>query len=424
MSLRLINGSKTDGAHSDVEVQDLSDIGTDYSYYEEFFKATFRTFKKDIFSGELFIKENGHWQSIRSQLRVLRSHAQDTEGLIKPSRIEDHLARFSKTFSPELLIELPEHDVTKDYLKEVCRCLHPKNISQQELYELILEWGGNMWRRFENPAHQNRVLIFQSAQGIGKDFLIRSIFGGLDQFFVNFTVSHSERENHAILNQALVINISEFDRTAKINSGLLKDMITRDSTFVRLPFDRCAIKRAVRCSFVGSCNTKNILIDTTGNRRYIVVEIDKIDHEYPNDKSLEILAQFKAAAEAEYQASEATHEKMRRYIESITPREPQAEIINLFDSAVATLELQKPDSQGIFVKQEVDHVLADIEIECEVSEKKILGLLNKSGRSHRIQSGMLYGRPGIASRYRETQKTRELVTPHDVANVPKCGDVS
>lgn len=410
MSLRLVKGSKSDASGEVPEAEDATQASTDYSAYKEFFDATIPTARKDIFSGDLFVKEDGIWQSIRSQLRVLRSLAQDTDGLIKPSRIEDHLARYSKQFKSDLLIDLPEHDGAHDYLKEVCRCVQPVNVTQDELYELLLEWGANMWLRFENPTHQNKVLILQSAQGAGKDYLLRSIFGGLEQFFINFTVSSSERESLSVLNQGLVINISEFDRTSKMNIGLLKDMITRDSTFVRLPFDKCAVRRAVRCSFVGSCNGRNILTDTTGNRRYVVIEIDKIDHAYPVDKSLEILAQFKAAASIRHTVSESTKEKMRSYIESITPKAPQDALLSLFDVGIESLEHKNPDSQGIFLKQEIEHILAEIELECRVSEKRILGLLNDRGRSHRTSNGMIYGKPGIAVRFREAQKLKEVLS--------------
>lgn len=401
MNLRLIKGAETGSQH---DPSNFSSVPTEYETYEAFFYATFASFKKDVFSGELLVKEDGSWQSIKNQIRLLRSYAQETDGLIKPQRIEDHLARFSKKFRPELLIDIPEHDGTQDVLRDVCNCVHPVNITQDELYELLLEWGANMWLRFESPTHQNKVLILQSAQGVGKDYLLRAMFGALEQFFINFTVTHNERENLAVLNQGLVINISEFDRTSRMNTGLLKDMITRDSTFVRLPFEKCAVKRAVRCSFVGSCNTRNILTDTTGNRRYVVIEIDKIDRNYPNNSSLEILAQFKAAAKTGYKASFATLEKMNHYIQTITPKAPTDEVLDIYDSFLDALATQNPQSKGIFDKQDIQNVLSEIELECKLSEKKILRLLNENGRSHRTSNGMIYGKIGIALRYRETQR--------------------
>lgn len=399
MTLRLVK----DGDSS-------SDQGTisDYEHYERFFNATLGSIKKDIFSGELLVKGDTGWESVKSYLRILRSYAQDTDGLIKPQRIEDHLARYAKKFNSQLLIDIPVFSSERDYLREICNCIHPTNVTQDELYELLLEWGANMWRRFENPTHQNKVLILQSAQGVGKDFLLRALFGGLEQFFINFTVSHNERENLSVLNQALIINISEFDRTSRLNTGLLKDMITRDSTFVRLPFDKCALKRAVRCSFVGSCNTRNILTDTTGNRRYVIIEIDKIDRSYPVDQSLNVLAKFKAAASAGYEASKSTIEKMNGYIHSITPKDTKERLLSDFDAAIELLETASEHSAGIFQRSDIESIVSELKADFKISEKRILGTLGDSGRSHRTSNGMIYGRPDLALRYREFQRMKGM----------------
>ena len=98
MSLRLVKDG--DGANEEPN-------RSDYEHYERFFNATLGSIKKDIFSGELLVKVNAGWESVKSQLRILRSYAQDTDGLIKPQRIEDHLARYARKFAPQLLIDIP-----------------------------------------------------------------------------------------------------------------------------------------------------------------------------------------------------------------------------------------------------------------------------------------------------------------------------
>ena len=383
--------------------EDHTSQSSDYTSYKKFFLEVFPNLRRDIFSGELMTKNDGLWESARSHLSILRSYADDTNGVIKPSRIADHLARFQAELSGEILVDIPAHESSLDYLRAICDRIHPTNVSREELYELILGWGANMWRRFYDPTVQNQILILQSGQGVGKDYLLRSMLGGLEQFFINFTVNSTERDNLAQLNQGLVINISEFDRTARLNTGLLKDMITRDSTFIRLPYDKSAIKRLVRCSFVGSCNTKNFLTDTTGNRRFIVLEIEKIDFDYPTDKGPEILSQFQAAAKAGYETSLSTKLKMTRYIESITPREPSDLILSLFDDRIQSLE-SEVSTHGIFQRFEIDPLLHDISLETGISKKKILSLLQATRRSHRTAAGMIYGKPDVAARFKNKRR--------------------
>lgn len=381
---------------------------SDYNSYKKFFLEIFPSIRRDVFSGELMVKEGELWEPVRSHISILRSYADDTNSAIKPSRIADHLARFQREVPTELLVDLPDFDPSTDPLREICNCIHPFNVTREELYELILGWGANMWRRFENPTQQNQVFILQSSQGIGKDYLLRSIFGGLQQFFINFTVNTTERDNLAQLTQGLVLNISEFDRTAKLNTGLLKDMITRDSTFVRLPYDRSAVKRAVRCSFVGSCNTKNVLLDTTGNRRFIVIEVEKIDFNYPSNKSLEILAQFRAEARKGFDVSTTTQAKMTAYISSITPVEPKDHALARYDQRIAELESEHPSAYGLFSREQIKEVVEDVSSESCLSEKRLLALLQSTGRSHRTSAGMIYGRPSLKDRYRDFGKLKQF----------------
>ena len=109
----------------------------------------------------------------------------------------------------------------------------------------------------------------------------------------------------ATLNQGLVMNVDEFDRLLKMkNDALLKTMLTKQYTFVRLPGDKTAIRRPVRCSFVGSTNSEHIFTDSTGLRRFRVFHIESVDFSYPDDCSLKILSQLKHYSKSGYRASE------------------------------------------------------------------------------------------------------------------------
>jgi predicted P-loop ATPase len=133
------------------------------------------------------------------------------------------------------------------------------------------------------------------------------------------------------------MKISEFDKTAKTEVSTLKDIITAPSTNLRAPYDKDSKLRLSRCSFISSANAENLLRDSTGNRRFLIFEIDSIEYAYSGwskDKIKEwqgqCLAEMKHLAELDYKASAASWLQMREYIEKQTPGDLADEIAGQF----------------------------------------------------------------------------------------------
>ena len=364
----------------------------DFKSYCRFFDEHLNNPKRDIFSGQLMAKVDGQYQPAKSLLPVLRAYALE-EDHIKKSHVADYLARYELTKEPELLVDLPEYDPTTDYLWEIVKHIQFANLSQRHAYELLLEFGSRMFQRFEDPAIQNPMIILLGPQSAGKSYLLNAIFGGLEQFFIEFTVYRDERDMLATLNQGFVMNVDEVDRLLKIkNDALLKTMLTKQHTFVRLPGDRVATRRPVRCSFVGSTNTDHIFTDSTGLRRFRVFHIKSVDFNYPDNCSLEILSQFKHHAKASYRASEAAIESITSYMEARTPVDVNRAMLSHWDAALATLEQSQPDCTGLFKLADVKYIMEEIQAEFDIKRQRLQQLLNGSGRTKRISAGNRYRR--------------------------------
>lgn len=302
----------------------------------EFFNEHLKPCKRDILSDELMTKQNEQWIPAINEVSVLESYAIESDGYYPRSHIVPHLARFAKQIKPELLVTIPEWD-KKDRILTICECLE-SNFSTKEIYDLLCDWLSKLFQRLENPQTQNRLLLFIGKQGLGKDYLIDTITGYLGQFAINLTVPKfaEDTELKRLLHCCLVAKISEFDRA---DPAILKDLITTDNTHVRLPYDKSAKRRFTHCSYIASCNKRHPLVDHTGNRRFIIVELKSIKHSYPssiNDKA-QILAQAKYLAQNHFKASKETEKKLLECLEEHTPEDPEEIILEDFDRALSNL---------------------------------------------------------------------------------------
>jgi len=63
----------------------------------------------------------------------------------------------------------------------------------------------------------------------------------------------------------------------------LKAFLTKSTDELRLPYDRSFSRYQRRTAFYGSVNEREFLVDSTGNRRFWVVRVNKIDYRHNLD---------------------------------------------------------------------------------------------------------------------------------------------
>lgn len=74
-----------------------------------------------------------------------------------------------------------------------------------------------------------------------------------------------------------IVELGEIESTFKSDIQKLKAFLTGSVDEIRRPYARAAVKSVRRTSFCGSCNSSDFLVDTSGNRRFWTVEVQKID---------------------------------------------------------------------------------------------------------------------------------------------------
>lgn len=362
--------------------------------------------KRDIFSRKMLWQDSdGIWKAALNEVdRVeVRSHEHEQEGkcAYRPRLVKKYLHTLQNASTPVLIPEIPEWD-KRDRIGEMAVCvkLVPQAGIEPWAFEYLLkDWFARAFRRLREPhEEQNRILVLQGGEGVGKDTWIDTLVGGLGQWAIDLSVIAHDKDTFLQLNRAMVLKISEFDKTNKVDTSLIKDIITRATTNVRAAYAHDSEYRLCRCSFIASCNPKEILRESGRNRRFLIFEVDKIDWSYGRtdaDKS-QILAQASELAKSQYPVLETAEAAMRAYLDEVKPEDVAEEIEEMWTGEASAwlsenitlgLDIQ---SRGWFTIQEARPILEKIRKMTGYSHKFISGKLKLRGwhRRDKISRGI------------------------------------
>jgi hypothetical protein len=140
--------------------------------------------------------------------------------------------------------------------------------------------GGIVKRARRPGCKHDEVVIFIGGQGIFKSTMLRVL--SLDDRWFTDSVDFSGSPQNVIPQTfgRLVIELSELDALEKRDLNHVKRFLSTQTDSVTLKYDRLTSDMPRRSVFVGTTNESNPLRDTTGNRRFLPVRVERIDIEW------------------------------------------------------------------------------------------------------------------------------------------------
>jgi hypothetical protein len=304
---------------------------SEFEKYEAFFIDYCRQAKRDHFDGLLKVKDfTGFWQPLQNRIDEIKSFATD-QGL-SAGKIGSHFARYQSQQRRELLCREVPWD-GHDHVGEILSFAECSNLEHKFMVELFKEWLALSYERVFKGT-QNRMIILQGRQGVGKDHFISEICSGFEPYFSHFTETSQEKDMFMQLSRNIIINISEFDKLNRKDPGFIKDLITRDHAEFRPSHQPHFQKYKMTSSFIGSVNVVDFLTDHTGNRRFVVFEGFDISWTYPKGRGVQVLAQAKMLAQEGFRASGEANRAMAEYLERVTPDDPDDIIIGIWNEGI------------------------------------------------------------------------------------------
>lgn len=357
---------------------------TDYAAFSEFFSNWFTDARVDLLSKKLMQLNRGEWEPIN--IPVLRSNMH-TVGFDR-AFVEDHLANWTQEQTPELLVDFPEYD-GEDHIRQIAETSTYKNFSVDDVEAILKEWMAGVWRRVQDQNKQNRFLLLRGPQGVGKDWLIRLLCDPWGVYFTNFTMQSQERDVFDQVSSSILVNFSEFDQTEKMNTAFLKDMVTKYKATFRRSHAKDAISRRFHCSFIGTTNQQYIMRDETGNRRFAIIDIDKMDWQKMGAVNYtQAWSQARHLAVQGFKVSKAIQHKIDDFMEKETPENDlELNVIELWNERVGSLMRQKGVEKlnYVQVQQVFDGIRRDLNLRSQRVVQSIIRRNNGQFKNDNIR---------------------------------------
>ena len=136
---------------------------------------------------------------------------------------------------------------------------------------------GAVWRVLNPGCQFDSVLTLRGPQGIRKTSALRALVPDPEWFSSS---SHDQLKDQTIaLHRVLITELGELEHhTGKRSAGALKNLITNPRDLQRVPYGRAYEFMPRRSVLAASVNGDDFLRDTTGNRRFMVVDLPQKQH--------------------------------------------------------------------------------------------------------------------------------------------------
>lgn len=144
---------------------------------------------------------------------------------------------------------------------------------------------------------QNPMLVLDGAQGIGKSQFTRWLCP-IPQMYLDAAIHPDSKDSLMSLMTRWIWEVSELGNTTRrADRDALKNFLTMENVTVRVPYGKHLICKPALASFIGTINSDGggLLDDNTGNRRFLIVELQAIDWSYTSLDIDQIWAEAKSA---------------------------------------------------------------------------------------------------------------------------------
>ncbi|WP_159950911.1 VapE domain-containing protein [Polaribacter septentrionalilitoris] len=234
--------------------------------YNEILSRTYYKEKNDV--GNFNLLKTYKFNSIVRQLNnnEIKASVQGLKCLLESDYV--------KIYNPfkDYFENLPEWDKTIDYIEQLASTV---KTTDDELFK----WAFKKWLvafvacAINESEVNHSVLILTGKQGSGKTtWLMNLIPNELREYGYSGNIKPGNKDSNILLSEKILINIDELASYSKAQVEAYKELITKDKITERRAYGYFSENYIRRASFVGSSNHNQILMDVTGNRRFLVFE--------------------------------------------------------------------------------------------------------------------------------------------------------
>jgi predicted P-loop ATPase len=137
-----------------------------------------------------------------------------------------------------------------------------------------------VYRAFHPGYQYDQILILRGKQGVGKTRAIKALAGS-PEHYVSTSVLTNDKDLLIQIGACWHCEFEEIDgHIDSRHEAQLKALISRHTDNYRAPYAASVEDQPRRCVFWGTTNQEKLLVDSTGNRRMMIIDlIEEVDHD-------------------------------------------------------------------------------------------------------------------------------------------------
>lgn len=201
-------------------------------------------------------------------------------GLSAPqSVIENYIMVISKQHAYNPVAEILKGKAWdgKDRFVELFEIMHVSNPFQKKLIGkwLMQALTIALWNSEKEPVSAEGVLVLVGQQAVGKTSLVRKL--GVSNKLCKTGLSLDCKSKDSVITavSCFIGELGELESTFKSDISSLKAFFTQEFDTLRKPYGHAYEKVIRRATYIATCNSKEFLIDETGNRRYWTIDCEQ-----------------------------------------------------------------------------------------------------------------------------------------------------
>ena len=163
-----------------------------------------------------------------------------------------------------------------DRVKELFTALRiTRPIYQTAFRKWLYQCYCGLHNEIYNAFSLDTVLILQGEQGTGKTRLFEKLALKREYFGEGVSIDTTNKDSIINATSVWITELGEIGSTFKRDQDKLKAFISSAIDRFRPPYGRANMEYPRMTSFCGTTNDDEFLTDTTGNRRYMIISLEK-----------------------------------------------------------------------------------------------------------------------------------------------------
>lgn len=192
----------------------------------------------------------------------------------------------NKNMLMEHIENLDDWDGKTDYIGKIANTLetatatadYKRAVIEAFIIQAIAAWDGKV-RTPHRLSRLDNVLTFTGKQGSGKTTWVGELMPNFMSYYFKDGVEldPSNKDSYIQATSAALVELGELDATTrKSDIASLKAFLSNTEDEFRAPYGRSAERFKRQTVFVGTVNTSDFLKDSTGSRRFLVLDVVKL----------------------------------------------------------------------------------------------------------------------------------------------------